>query len=349
MKKEFWYVFLIAILLPCYLLAGCSTKTRYSSIESTREQATEYTSEERYEVDSSEISSLDVTQTPFHFEPEPSKKIDFRYIYRGFTAVPQNDREIIEKFMKFGGQTIATEEEWSSFMAFYCPGIPYEEPWDFSEDYLIASITGDASLACTSANIITSLVWEDGHFTPEHENDLGDDVYALNSEEYTHFYVEVVAVSRDIYSRIGENNQNAAPEEPASKPSFKTVFRGFTMVSLDDRERFERFTGFGTKVISTEENWNAFVSVFCPGMPSCESLDFTKDHFVVSIMMGARPTYTGTSRIVGIDQKTGFPVFENPLTNGVYALNTENHTHFYVEVIEVPSEQIPYNINTWTN
>ena len=38
-----------------------------------------------------EISSLDVTQTPSRFEPETSGKNDFRYIYRGFTAVPLND------------------------------------------------------------------------------------------------------------------------------------------------------------------------------------------------------------------------------------------------------------------
>lgn len=178
MKKGFLHFYIIAILLPCYFLAGCSMTAQDSNIKSTGEQTTEYTSEQTDEVDSSEISFLDVTQTPSRFEPETSGEIDFRYIYRGFTAVPLNDSEMLERFMEFGEQTIATEEEWSAFMASYCPGIPYDEPWDFSEDYLLAYITEGASPAYTNSNTITSLVWEDGRFKPEYENDPANFVYA---------------------------------------------------------------------------------------------------------------------------------------------------------------------------
>ena len=227
MKKGFLHFYIIAILLPCYFLAGCSMTAQDSNIKSTGEQTTEYTSEQTDEVDSSEISFLDVTQTPSRFEPETSGEIDFRYIYRGFTAVPLNDSEMLERFMEFGEQTIATEEEWSAFMASYCPGIPYDEPWDFSEDYLLAYITEGASPAYTNSNTITSLVWEDGRFKPEYENDPANFVYALNSEEYTHFYVEVIALSRDIYASEGEKYQSVSPEKTATEAVFKTVFRGF--------------------------------------------------------------------------------------------------------------------------
>lgn len=347
MKKGFLHFYIIAILLPCYFLAGCSMTAQDSNIKSTGEQTTEYTSEQTDEVDSSEISFLDVTQTPSRFEPETSGEIDFRYIYRGFTAVPLNDSEMLERFMEFGEQTIATEEEWSAFMASYCPGIPYDEPWDFSEDYLLAYITEGASPAYTNSNTITSLVWEDGRFKPEYENDPANFVYALNSEEYTHFYVEVIALSRDIYASEGEKYQSVSPEKTATEAVFKTVFRGFTMVSLDDREIFERFSGFGTKVISTEENWNAFKSAFCPGIPCNESVDFTSHGLIVSVMMGARPTYIGASKIFGMDPEYGCPLFEDSVTNCIYAVNTENYTHFYVAVIKLPRERIADNLEVW--
>lgn len=346
MKKVFCCIIIIAIVLSC---CGCSAKTQYSSIESTNERTTDFTPEEIDEVHSSEISSsLDATQATSRFEPEITGELDFRCIYRGFTPVPLNDSEMLDRFMNFGEQTIETEEEWNAFMATFCPGIPYDEPWDFSEDVLIAYITGDTSLACTTENTITRLAWENGNFAAEYENDPADSVYAINSEGYTHFYVEVIALSRDSHASAGENKQSAAPEKEASDPNLKTVFRVFAIASFDDRDTFERLSEFGNKVISTEADWNAFLSAFCPDIPCREPVDFTSDCLLVTIMLGAKPTYAGTSRIVGIDQETGFLVWDDDLKDRIYALNTENLTHFYMEVIAVPSEQAPGNLNTWT-
>ena len=229
-------------------------------------------------------------------------------------------------------------------MESYCPGIPYDEPWDFSADYLIAYITETESQAYTKADRITSLVWENGDFSPKYENDPADYVYALNSEEYTHFYVEVIAVSKEQQSPV----QNETEHEPI-RGEFKTVYRGFEMVSLDDRENFERFSGFGTKVIATEEDWNGFTDIFCPGVPTDEPVDFTGHSLIVSVMMGARPTYAVANKIVGIDTEYGCPVFEDSATNCVHALNTENHTHFYIAVIALPREQIADNWEVWTD
>lgn len=347
MKKGFCYIIIVAILLSC---CGCSTKTQYPCIETTKEQATEYAPEERDEVNSPEISSsLDATQSASHFAPEITGELAFRCIYRGFTPVPLNDSKKLEKFLNFGEQIIETEEAWSAFIASFCPGIPFDEPWDFSQDVLIAYITGDTSLACTAEKAITKLVWENGNFAAEYENDPADSVYALNSEAYTHFYVEVIAISRDSHVSTGENTQSATPEKESGDPNLKTVFRGFATASLDDRDTFERFSGFGNKVISTEADWNAFLSAFCPGIPCREPVDFTSDSLLVTMMLGARPTYAGTSRIVGIDQETGFPVWDDPLEDRVYALNTENVTHFYMEIIAVPSEQVSDTISAWTN
>lgn len=345
MRKRFRYFFMITILLACNLLAGCSKNKQYFSIESTSKQATEYTSEESEKVDSSEIlSSLDVTQPPSWFEPKSSGEIDFRYIYRGFSAVPTNDSEMLERFMEFEEQTIATEEQWSALMTSYCPGIPYDESWDFSEDYLIVFITEATSPAYTNSNTITKLSWGDGRFIPEYENDPKDFVYAINSKEYTHFFVDVIAVSKEQQSPAQEKTEY----EPISG-DFKTVCRCFEIVSLDDRETFERFSSFGTKVIATEEDWNGFTDTFCSDIPTYETVDFTRHSLIVSVMMGARPTYAVASKMVGIDTEYGCPVFEDSATNCVHALNPENYTHFYITVIALPREQIADNWEVWTN
>lgn len=116
---------MIAILFLCYLLTACSTETPYPGIEAASEQMVQYTEAQADTVETSEVpSSSEATQPPLTFEPEASGEVDFRYIYKGFTAVPLNDGEMIEKFMGFGTQIIATEKEWDTFMASYCPGIP---------------------------------------------------------------------------------------------------------------------------------------------------------------------------------------------------------------------------------
>ena len=68
----------------------------------------------------------------------------------------------------------------------------------------------------------------------------------------------------------------AAPEDPApvNAPEaegvpidFRMIYRGFTAVSLDDTETYERFCGYGTKMIASEEGWSAFMAAYCPGIP----------------------------------------------------------------------------------
>lgn len=344
MKKGFRYFYIIAMLLPYCLLAGCSMKEHNSNIETTGLVETEYTFRETGRVDPTEHSSINETQIPSSLGSETDEKIDFNYIYRGFTAVPLNDSEMLERFMEFDEQTITTEEEWSTFMDSYCPGIPYNEPWGVSENYLIAYITEPESPVYTKADSITSLVWENGDFKPKYENDPANYVYALNSEEYTHFYVEVIAVSKEQQSPV----QNETEHEPI-RGEFKTVYRGFEMVSLDDRENFERFSVFGTKVIATEEDWNEFTDTFCSDIPTYETVDFTGYSLIVSVVMGARPTYAVANKIVGVDTEYGCPVFEDSATNCVHALNTENYTHFDIAVIALPREQIADNLEVWTN
>lgn len=345
MRKWFQSFVIIAFLFPCYLLASCSMEESRSGIETSNEQSVESITAS---VDSSEApSSSDATQAPSHFELERSGEIDFQYFYRGFTAVSLNDREKIEKFMGFGEQIIVSEEEWDAFMASYCPGIPYEEPPNFSDDYLIASITFCARPTYANSNTITKLIFENGQFISEYENDPTNYIYALNSGEYTHFYIEVVSISREIHG--DEENQGTAPEREAPGSvgiNFRPIYRGFTTALLDDRETIENFSAFGTKIISAEEDWNAFMASFCPGIPYYESWDFSQECLVASIIQGARPAYSCANAITGLAYGEGCFLFEyhNDPANCIYALNDDKTTHFYVEVIAVSRKDIPTDL-----
>ena len=99
--------------------------------------------------DSVSIEALAAPEDPVPVnEPEAEGvPIDFRMIYRGFTAVSLDDTENYERFCGYGTKMIASEEEWSSFMAAYCPGIPYYETWDFSQDVLVTSVSHGAKPA----------------------------------------------------------------------------------------------------------------------------------------------------------------------------------------------------------
>lgn len=131
-----------------------------------------------------------------YISTETIENIDFRYIYRGFSPVPLDSVKRMEDHMGFGTKVIVNENDWNAFMESYCPGIPYYDTWDFSQECLIASIVSGARPAYANSNTITKLSWENGYFVLEYENDPNHYMYALNSDEVTHFYVEVIAISK---------------------------------------------------------------------------------------------------------------------------------------------------------
>lgn len=143
----------------------------------------------------SEISFSGVEE-PVKFS-ENVANIDFRYIYRGFSPVPLDSGKQMEDYMGFGTKVILNENDWNAFMASYCSGIPYYDTWDFSQEYLIASIVSGAKPTYTNSNTITKLSWENGYFALAYENNPEHYLYALNSDEVMHFYVEIIAISKE--------------------------------------------------------------------------------------------------------------------------------------------------------
>ena len=96
-----------------------------------------------------------------------------------------DDTETYERFCGYGTKMIASEEGWSAFMAAYCPGIPYYETWDFSQDVLVTSVSHGAKPGYNQADVIASVKWNGSYVVTEYSNDPANFVYALNpmSEE----------------------------------------------------------------------------------------------------------------------------------------------------------------------
>lgn len=173
MKKQYLFILLIVILL----LSACAKES--TAVPETQNQMP---------VPSSAPQNEDTSE---------GKPVDFRFLYRGFSAVPLDDFSAMSDFMEFGAKIIDNDESWQAFMASYCPGIPYDEEWDFSKEYIIASITHGARPTYAVCNKLTGLSLADGHFVFEYENDPAEYIYALNGDDTAHFYVEVIIVGRE--------------------------------------------------------------------------------------------------------------------------------------------------------
>lgn len=333
MRIKFWSLWTLVLLCLCCFLTACARET-------ISVQTTESTAAQEETAESAEIPA---TTELTYYVPEMSGKIDFRYIYRGFTGAPLDNREETEKFRNFGVQMIATEDEWHAFMDSYCPGIPYNEPWDFQEDYLLASVTASEDPAFAVADAVTGLTWENGSFIREYEKNPEHYVYALNTGEYTHFYVEVIAISKESRSTTPERT------EPQSiGGNFETLYRGFTLVSLEDRDTFDKFMQFGTQIVGTAEDFAAFLDFYCPGNPCDMSLDFSEECVIATIMLGAKPGYAMTHKSLGIDPETGYLNIEVDQLDPVYALNSGEYGHYFVELIKVNRSELPDNTDSWT-
>lgn len=158
MKKVFCSVMCVVFLI---LLTAC--------FDTKSEEKQSMMQKMDHAIVQSEISFSGIEEPTKFFENVAN--IDFRYIYRGFSPVPLDSGKQMEDYMGFGTKVILNENDWNVFMASYCPGIPYYETWDFSQEYLIASIVSGARPAYANSNTITKLSWEHGYFVFEYEND----------------------------------------------------------------------------------------------------------------------------------------------------------------------------------
>lgn len=166
-----------------------------------------------------------------------SDGIPFRYLHRGFTAIRLEDRESFEEFSSMGLKLILTEEDWSDYMGRFCPGIPYFDSFDFSKECLLASVSFGARPTYVQSRTVTRLTVENGYFAFEYE-DNPTECLALNTNDTTHFYVEVLIINREgLPPNFEELAYHAAPAAPPE------VLSAFTSVLADNGVFYDRGGG----------------------------------------------------------------------------------------------------------
>ena len=123
--------------------------------------------------------------------------ITFKYLYRGFTSVRLENTEMFAAFNEVtGDRLILTEDDWQDYMGKYCPSIYYFEDVDFTSQCLIAvSSMGSKSTFAVSSDI-KSITSGDDTLLVESDNDPDICIYALNTDDVTHFYIAVIIINR---------------------------------------------------------------------------------------------------------------------------------------------------------
>ena len=118
MKKIYHCALWITLLYLACLLSACSVGVSQPGTESVSVQTTENQIVLPEQGNSAEQpNGLPLSDTVPDIPKTES--IDFRHIYRGFSAVPWDDTAKREAFAAFGTKIIVTEDDWSAFMASY--------------------------------------------------------------------------------------------------------------------------------------------------------------------------------------------------------------------------------------
>ena len=148
----------------------------------------------------------------------------------------------------------------------------------------------------------------------------------------------------DRSTQTGRVNNDTATDSDSI--GFEYFFRGFITLEGDQAESYPH----ETCIIETDEDWHDFMDKYVPGIPYYSSMDYSKEYLVVSILFPAKPSYS-----IGADIKT-FKVTQEYLepeyvnygasgiSNGIYAENTEDITHCFVNISKVKKNDIPENI-----
>ena len=123
--------------------------------------------------------------------------VDFRILYRGFTAIGLEDTDAYARFSSVGTCIIEDEDAWQDFMGSFCPGIWYFEEFSFGQDLLVASIRTLARPLMADLPPVEAVIFdENGYLKFQYSPDPGERVYALNTAGTTHFAITIAVISR---------------------------------------------------------------------------------------------------------------------------------------------------------
>ncbi len=112
---------------------------------------------------------------------------------------------------------------------------------------------------------------------------------------------------------------------------------------------FGKFAEFGMKIISSEDNWGAFMGTYCPGIPYESAWDFSAECLIASVRMGAKPGYVNSNTITQLSWNGSYfdVEYADDPARYIYALNSDTQPHFFVEVIAVNREDLTEDMANW--
>lgn len=126
--------------------------------------------------------------------------VQFKYFYRGFTAVSESNTTFHEMI---GIHIIQTDADWYDFMGKYCPGIPYNIPVDYSSQCLVAQIMNAAKPNYNESFDVKSITVNNGTLDIQGGFGTSAGIYALTPYGYENYFVNIVVVKKsDLPSTI---------------------------------------------------------------------------------------------------------------------------------------------------
>lgn len=142
-----------------------------------------------------------------------------------------------------------------------------------------------------------------------------------------------------------DSDNKSNRQHDSYKDKFEYFYRGFATVN----EKFVDEYPHGTYVIQTDEDWHDFMDMYVPGIPYYVSVDYSKECLVFNALFPAKPSYTHQADIKAFyisENKFKAEYFEGTTetTNEIYAQNTNEVVHCFVNIVKMSKTDVSQNI-----
>ena len=127
---------------------------------------------------------------------------------------------------------------------------------------------------------------------------------------------------------------------------FEYFFRGFSHAS-DKHKEYDFYDILGDRLITNEEDWDAFTSNFCSFAGKFSTPDFNEYYLLVNASLYGSSAGANSSHEIDTIQIVDNEIFatSKPHTAmDIYAMNSDGFGHLFVNVVVVSRADIPDDI-----
>ena len=129
---------------------------------------------------------------------------------------------------------------------------------------------------------------------------------------------------------------------------YRSMFAGFTSVSVEDREEYESFCQICEtyKIILSDDDWHSFMNDFCPGLRYDDAPDYRYECLIVDMLHPALPTRTGNSPVLSVSVNNYYISVEHDedYASRYYVLNRYPTCHFAFNLLIIGKDDLPKNL-----